>query len=229
MIGGYISIVWMILGLLTCHYQNFNLKNSFVREFYRQNKDGRRSSADSRNDKEDGKKVETFIKESAPANFNYGTYVLVNLGYNCLTKKCCCCCLGLLCCKKCRKVKRTFKKAVKKYEDETDLRNFVIASRSTRIMRKIILKPHQAKLVKYFKRYKLDVDTDAPSSESEGYISTISKNTVEALNMKEHVDGLLRNFQPDKDKVDEIMEKEITKDINDDADDESGKNVVLRL
>jgi hypothetical protein len=63
-------------------------------------------------------------------------------------------------------------KAFEEISKEIDITRFIKASRASRVMTKMFLKPNQSRLVKYFKRYTVDSEDEELPQESNADMST---------------------------------------------------------
>ena len=178
----------MIIVCVFGGFSEFAYQNSLVREFIRTRKNKRGSVV------EEDKQLDKLIDNTEPVVFSYISYLIAK--YRVVL---CCCCKGSA-----QQEKDFYDKTFEMMSKEVDITRFIKASRTTHLMTKMLLKPNQTKLVKYFKRYQVE-DGDEPEEH-------VHSNATAA--------ELLTDFQPETDPVDKLIKREIEGDDGNEAGDE---------
>lgn len=128
--------------------------------------------------------VEKVIESTEPVFFSYFSYLVAKV-----VILCCCCCRSTELVRNAIKKKILIDKAMVMISKEIDVKRLVKANRTADLMKKMLLKTNQSKLIKYFKRYAVDSDEEIPS-----------KKQVHAS-----AKDILSDFQPKRDKLDRLI------------------------
>ena len=151
LIGGFVSLIWSLLGYFLGGYENFRFQQELISEVY-STTDNQRMKRDREPDNyDDARKDLTHSLESkALYDYFYLDYLAASL------MKCFCCCFSKRKCyrKRIKKLQR-HEFAQEQLTAETDFFTFLKLLRLTDFMSRLMLKEYQRSLIPYFKRYQL--------------------------------------------------------------------------
>lgn len=197
--GGYASVIWVIIQFFVSSFQNFAYQASLTRKLY--TRDVKKKKLARVEEENDIKEIGSRIGIRKQDIFHYVEFIYTKLVSSC------CCCLKRTEWYQYRKLRaEAHAEVFDRLSKEIDILNFIQASRSLRLMTSTLLRTNQRHLIKFFKQYHIDYSrlnlAEKPPSKS--------------------AKKLTKHFDPDNDVIDKRILYEITgrKDHKDKFSDE---------
>jgi len=148
LIGGFVGLIWELLGYFFGGYEDFRFKQELISEIY-STTDANRMRDDNEPETYDAARAD--LTDSLETKLRYDYTYLEYLSSSFLW--CCCCFRKLSCYKRRKKTVQRYELALEQLTAEVDFFSFLKLLRLSDFMSKIFLKRYQRKLVPYFKKF----------------------------------------------------------------------------